>query len=960
LIATRGGANLVRRPSGFRTVFFSIIAIVFFGVTSSFGQRIARKNINDPTAFSHAEVAQLHEYLSEWIEINEWMIAFHGGEMFGLIHSNNVSLPWHRAHLREIESFLLKKSDGWKYVPLPGWLPDNDFNLLEIREPFDLDYEGEPFDFTHQQDFDFQPEDFQPSNICDMGSTHAAFFTNWVATHNAGHSIMGGDFNSSINAGLPLFWLYHAALDDFWYLWEKHCPCNYDIYPTSHTDPEIIIDDLVVWDSDKRVKGVIRIVDGGELRIEDCTISFRESAYESYPTRIIVESGGRLEISEATLKGIYRIPSSWFVHTSWDGIVLQAGAEFWCDDAHIEEATTALRINGNAAVSAIENCTFRNNRKSITVRNRTNPLTISGCTFIGSTELLKDNTWYAEINTSTPTIFEVHFDHCKTHVAEAGIELFHCKKVDVTNCSFLQSILDPHSNNQTRGIFSSDTHLSVGNCQFHDIWTGIMTFNSGEGPRGVVRIKGNEFDDCKYGVHAVNQDYLMVEENEFNMEDPVVSVFDEDEGEYDCPETIHGHVRHAEQSAIGVRLSSGASSYRIHGNVFTSFNQELRSMGVLAGPTRPLYAHLIDNNEFLGLSRSVQVGGTHQYFQMPCNTFFYPNEPGEVFRIGVDEEGVIPNQGSDRFPTGNSIGGSNCQGEVQFYHANTSEMIEYYYFNEPGHEIECKTANVSPFASSDQSNDVTEYCAKIQRCFLVPFRACYYLELESIKQERDVLIANPLTDTTEQQNRLQWYQVQMGQVILEAVHRGVDSSLFSEVGLFLDSAATLLTEVGADAALWEHRISSSTPMLLDTLFHSLTFDAQLPGAGVSRLVDLWYGAGNVPAYEVAALVPAPPPAPPPAPMYAGDIMWMKDFADKNAVLLVYPNPFKDEITISSQHPNIEVMLFDLYGQVVRVFTVTKETDKSIYVGDLVPGIYFMKYNGFDGNAVSGHLKLIKP
>lgn len=162
--------------------------------------------------------------------------------------------------------------------------------------------------------------------------------------------------------------------------------------------------------------------------------------------------------------------------------------------------------------------------------------------------------------------------------------------------------------------------------------------------------------------------------------------------------------------------------------------------------------------------------------------------------------------------------------------------------------------------------------------------------------------------------------------------------------------------MGSDATLWDHRMSSATPMLLDTLFHSLTFDAQLPGAGVSRLVDLWYGAGNVPAYEVAALVPAPPPAP----MYAGDTMWMKDFADKNAALLVYPNPFKDEITISSQHPNIEVMLFDLYGQVVRVFTVTKETDKTIYVGDLVPGIYFLKYIGGGGNAVSGYLKLIKP
>ena len=56
-------------------------------------------------------------------------------------------------------------------------------------------------------------------------------------------------------------------------------------------------------------------------------------------------------------------------------------------------------------------------------------------------------------------------------------------------------------------------------------------------------------------------------------------------------------------------------------------------------------------------------------------------------------------------------------------------------------------------------------------------------------------------------------------------------------------------------------------------------------------------------------------------------------------LKIYPNPSQTYITIqSSSNQKVETIIFDMYGSVVKTISVT-DVQKSIYIGNLAPGIY---------------------
>ncbi len=77
-----------------------------------------------------------------------------------------------------------------------------------------------------------------------------------------------------------------------------------------------------IWDADKNIVGTIIIPDGLTLTISDCTIRFADSEQVAWPTRIVVENGGKLIVQSSTLTSITSCPNS-----LWDGILVQ-GDEF--------------------------------------------------------------------------------------------------------------------------------------------------------------------------------------------------------------------------------------------------------------------------------------------------------------------------------------------------------------------------------------------------------------------------------------------------------------------------------------------------------------------------------------------------------------------------------------------------------------------------------------------------------
>ncbi|MBK9148229.1 MAG: T9SS type A sorting domain-containing protein [Flavobacteriales bacterium] len=72
------------------------------------------------------------------------------------------------------------------------------------------------------------------------------------------------------------------------------------------------------WNSDKNIVGTILIPDGITLTISNCTIRFADTEQLAWPTRIVVERGGKLIVEDATLTSIDECPNS-----LWDGIELR-------------------------------------------------------------------------------------------------------------------------------------------------------------------------------------------------------------------------------------------------------------------------------------------------------------------------------------------------------------------------------------------------------------------------------------------------------------------------------------------------------------------------------------------------------------------------------------------------------------------------------------------------------------
>jgi hypothetical protein len=61
-----------------------------------------------------------------------------------------------------------------------------------------------------------------------------------------------------------------------------------------------------------------------------------------------------------------------------------------------------------------------------------------------------------------------------------------------------------------------------------------------------------------------------------------------------------------------------------------------------------------------------------------------------------------------------------------------------------------------------------------------------------------------------------------------------------------------------------------------------------------------------------------------------------------AFIRCWPNPFRDDIHISSAHPIRQVVLKDAWGHVVQVRQFGPSTrDGQLTTGSLPPGLYFM-------------------
>ncbi len=223
---------------------------LFIVLSTFFVQAQVRRNINSYTATERSTLAGLMmDYISAAVVEDHCVHQMITG---GHIHSDFDFLPFHRIYLEGMEDFLIK--NGYpQFVPLPKWDPAGAVpNELRVVDPNCGDAAcdaahpasscGSPVNWTPAQTLPvFLTLPVKPgvnNDICDWNmnptSPTAPGLPDCCPTglsreienpyHNPVHGAMGGVMGNFRSPALPIFWLWHAFVDDLWKSWECTCP----------------------------------------------------------------------------------------------------------------------------------------------------------------------------------------------------------------------------------------------------------------------------------------------------------------------------------------------------------------------------------------------------------------------------------------------------------------------------------------------------------------------------------------------------------------------------------------------------------------------------------------------------------------------------------------------------------------------------------------------------------------
>ncbi len=210
-----------------------------------------RRDLN--TELSPGERQSLVELVLSYIT-DELVFHHFGMHPRSLIDGTNV-FTMHRSLVEEIDEWL-KHNGGADFVPLPKWNPGNpipsEFNVVKGRGHYPPDHWTHPYPppgvrppLGNPHRGEYSPVPLEPryeySALCDyatlalmaedlapnfrLGAGYLdveggrTWFGGW---HKAVHDAVGGSMASpSQTAACPLFWCFHAFIDDIWHEWDR-------------------------------------------------------------------------------------------------------------------------------------------------------------------------------------------------------------------------------------------------------------------------------------------------------------------------------------------------------------------------------------------------------------------------------------------------------------------------------------------------------------------------------------------------------------------------------------------------------------------------------------------------------------------------------------------------------------------------------------------------------------------
>lgn len=233
-------------------------------------QAQVRSDINDPNLFTSAQRTELFDLMIQYIDgpvlEEHCVMTMITGVM---IHGDFDFLPFHRTYLEGMEDFLISQGHP-EFVPLPKWDPSTPAPTeFQFGGPnsdgIDPDCSSFTCDPQHLSASCSWPIDWNPNvslpafldlpvvagpynDLCDwpmnpitptapglpdccadgLSRVIEGQGPNPVNSgyHNSVHGIMGGVMGNFRSPAAPIFWLWHAYVDDIWKRWEEFCPSS--------------------------------------------------------------------------------------------------------------------------------------------------------------------------------------------------------------------------------------------------------------------------------------------------------------------------------------------------------------------------------------------------------------------------------------------------------------------------------------------------------------------------------------------------------------------------------------------------------------------------------------------------------------------------------------------------------------------------------------------------------------
>jgi hypothetical protein len=147
---------------------------------------------------------------------------------------------WHRTYIEGLEAFLTSKGHG-NFVPLPKWIPSDPIPVVfgqnqagkKIIKNFNPTVDWTPF--IHSKLGVFSEE--IRASATDTTPNAKILADTLVVPHNNTHNMIGGTMSTMGSPAAPIFWCYHAFIDDV--AWDyEHLPKSKNASTEKATAPE--------------------------------------------------------------------------------------------------------------------------------------------------------------------------------------------------------------------------------------------------------------------------------------------------------------------------------------------------------------------------------------------------------------------------------------------------------------------------------------------------------------------------------------------------------------------------------------------------------------------------------------------------------------------------------------------------------------------------------------------------